>query len=156
MEERLYPYVIFLPKGRKQNVLRAIFGSSVPVEILRFSIKQGISKKIYQKDLIENLRYSNKTLIEYLKNLTELGILIEDMEKMESAHRTVWLKSYRLSDLGTWFALLLVEEERLSNEEKAEIIRRAFSSYMRWVKELSLKLGMEKKILQDIFVEEMG
>jgi len=81
--ERSHPYVVFLPKDSKQRVLRAIFGSAVPVEILNFSIRQGLSEKIYQKDLIQKLGRSNKTIIDYLKRLTELGILTEHMEKEE-------------------------------------------------------------------------
>jgi len=155
MKERLYPYVIFLPKDSKQMVLRAIFGSMVPVNILKFSLRQGISEKIYQKDLIGSLGYSNKTIIEHLKTLTELGILDEHMEKVESAGRIVWLKSYILSDLGRWFALLLVEEESLPKEEKIEIVRNAFRSYTKWIRELSEKLGMSRGDFQKIFEEEM-
>jgi len=155
MKERLYPYVIFLPKSRKQRVLRAIFGSMVPVDILNFSLRQGTLEKIYQKDLIEKLGYSNKTIIEHLKMLTELRILDEHMEKVESAGRSVWLKYYVLSDLGRWFALLIVEEERLSRDEKIEIVHNAFRSYMKWVRELSEKLGMNREDLLKILEEEI-
>jgi len=155
MEGRLYPYVIFLPKDRKQMVLRAIFGSTVPVDILKFSLKQGTTQKIYQRELIENLNYSNKTIIECLKMLTGQGILQEHMEKSESAGRTIWLKSYTLSDVGRWFALLLVEEESLPTQEKTEIIRNAFRSYTKWIAELSKKLGMNTEELFRIFEEEM-
>lgn len=155
MGERLYPYVVFLPRDRKQNVLKAIFGSTVPIDILRFAIIQGISKRIYQKDLIDSLGYSNKTIIEHLKRLTELGILKEDMIKTERANRTVWLKFYLLSDLGRWFALLLVEEKNLSREEKIQIICNAFRSYTKWIRELSEKLEMRKETLKEIFNEEM-
>ena len=48
--------------------LKAIFGSSVPVDILKFA-------------LIEDLGCSNKTIIEHLKALVDLGILGERMEK---------------------------------------------------------------------------
>jgi len=155
MKERLYPYVIFLPKARKQRVLRTIFGSMVPVDILKFSLRQGISEKIYQKDLIKNLDYSNKTIIEHLKMLREMGVLEEHMEMVESAGRTVWLKYYHLSDLGRWFALLIVEEESLSREEKIGIVENAFLSYTKWIKELSQKLGMDKEDLLKIFDEAM-
>ena len=155
MSEASYPYVIFLPTGRKQKVLRAIFGSKVPVDILRFSIEQGISKKIYQKDLIENLGYSNKTVIDHLKDLTSFGILEEDMEKTESGGRTVWVKYYTLSDLGWWLALLLTSERALSRDEKVDLIRNIFRSYIRWVKKFAEQLGMKKETLQEIFKREM-
>lgn len=155
MSEAVHPYIVFLPAGRKQKVLRAIFGSKVPIDILKFSINRGISKKIYQKDLIENLSYSNKTLIEHLKRLTDLGVMEESMEKMESMGRTVWVKCYVLSDLGRWFALLLAKEDALSRDEKVDIIRSVFRSYVRWVRELTEKLDVKREILQEIFENEM-
>ena len=156
MSKQVHPYIIFLPTKMKQKVLRAIFGSTVPIDILNFSINQGISKKIYQKDLIESLNYSNKTLIEHLKSLTSLGILEESMEKRESAGRTVWAKCYVLSDLGRWFALLLAKEEALSRDEKVDIVRSVFRSYVRWVRELTEKLNVDKAVLEEIFKKEMG
>ncbi len=155
MSERLYPYIVFLPAKRKQKVLRAIFGSNVPIDILMFSINQGMSQKIYQKDLIESLKYSNKTVIEHLKELTSSGILDEDMEKTESDGRTVWVKYYMLSDLGKWLALLLKSEKAMSRDEKVDLIRSIFRAYVRWVKKLSEQLGIEKDVLQKIFTKEM-
>jgi len=155
MSETIHPYIVFLPAKRKQKVLRAIFGSKVPIDILKFSIDQGISEKIYQKNLIESLGYSNKTVISHLKTMTDLGILKENMEKTESDSRNVWMKYYVLSDLGKWFALLLARENALSRDEKAEIVRSVFRSYIKWVKELSEKLHVDKEILREIFLKEM-
>jgi len=156
MSEELYPYVIFLPARKKQSILRAIFRSKVPIDILEISINQGISEKIYQKSLIESLSYSNKTVIYHLKALTDLEILKEYMEKAETTDgRTVWVKYYALSDLGKWFALLLAKEDALSNEEKAEIVRSVFRSYIQWVRKISEKLGVKKESLQEIFMKEM-
>jgi hypothetical protein len=155
INEPFFPYVIFLPVKRKQKVLRAIFGSKVPIDILKFSIDRGISEKIYQKSLIESLEHSNKTVIGHLKTMTDLGVLKENMEKTDSDGRIVWMKYYVLSDLGKWFALLLTREDTLSRDEKAEIIRSVFRSYIRWVKELSEKLHVNKEILREIFLKEM-
>ena len=155
MSAQLYPYVIFLPARKKQSILRAIFGSKVPLDILEFSIKQGISQKIYQKDLIDAFNYSNKTMIERLKALTDLGILKEGMEKIESEGRMVWVKYYVLSDLGKWFALLLAKEDALSKDEKVEIIRSVFKSYVEWIKRFSEKLGIDEAVLEEIFMKEM-
>jgi len=155
MSEKLYPYVIFLPAKKKQNILRAIFRSKVPIDILECFINKGISQKLYQKNLIDTFSYSNKTVIERLKDLTNLGILMEGMEKMESAGRTVWVKHYVLTDLGKWFALLLANEDALSRKEKVEIVQSALRSYVKWVKELAEKLDVKKEILEKIFREEM-
>ncbi|MEM3874201.1 MAG: hypothetical protein QXU45_03625 [Candidatus Bathyarchaeia archaeon] len=151
----LHPYVVFLPAEEKDRILSAIFGSKASLDILRFFLKTGISGRVYQKDLVKELTYSNKTIIENLKVLTKLGILMEDMEKAQHEGRVVWVKSYKLSDVGKWFALLLAEEKELSDREKAEILQNIFRSYIRWVKSLSEKLHVEKATFKKIFSEEM-
>jgi len=155
VNENLHPYVVFLPSEQKTKILSAIFGSKAAVDILKFSLSQGISNKIYQKDLIRKLAYSNKTIIETLKSLTNLEVLREDMEKIKKEGRIVWVKAYQLSDLGKWFALLLAEEKDLSEKEKAEILQNLFRTYIKWVKDLSEKLHVSKKTLEKIFTEEM-
>lgn len=155
LNENLHPYVVFLPSEQKTKVLNAIFGSKAAVDILKFSLSQGISNKIYQKDLVGKLGYSNKTIIENSKSLSKLGILTEKMEKKEHNGRIVWVKTYQLSDTGKWFALLLAEEKDLSTEEKAEILQNLFRAYVRWVKDLSDKLHIDKKMLEKTFTEEM-
>jgi len=146
---------VFLPTEQKTKILSAIFGSRSAVDTLRFSLSQGISNKIYQKDLVKKLPYSNKTIIGNLKSLTNLGVLMEEMEKTEKDGRIVWVKTYQLSDVGKWFALLLAEEKDLSEEEKAEILQNIFRVYIKWVKTLSEKLHINKKPLEKIFMEEM-
>ena len=91
MVEKLHPYVVFLPTEKKDKILSAIFGSKAGVDVLRFSLKQGISKDIYQKDLVKSLNYSNKTIIENLKTLTKLGIIInyKGMELIPWVNRKV-------------------------------------------------------------------
>jgi predicted transcriptional regulator len=155
LNKHLHPYVVFLPSEQKTKILSAIFGSKAAVDILRFSLSQGISNKIYQKDLVKRLSYSNKTIIETLKSLTNLGVLMENMEKSKKEGRIVWVKAYQLSDLGKWFALLLAEEKDLSEKEKAEILQSLFRTYIRWVKDLSERLHVNKKTLEKIFTEEM-
>jgi hypothetical protein len=155
MNQEFHPYVVFLPSEQKTKILAAIFGSKSAVDILGFSLCQGISNKIYQKDLVKELPYSNKTIIGNLKSLTNLGVLTENMEKIEKRERIIWVKTYHLSDVGKWFALLLAEEKDLSEKEKAEILQNVFRVYVKWVKDLSEKLHMNKKTLEKIFLEGM-
>ena len=155
LNENLHPYVVFLPSEQKTKILSAIFGSKAAVDILKFSLSQGISNKVYQKDLVRKLAYSNKTIIENLKSLTNLEVLREDMEKIEKEGRIVWVKAYQLSDLGKWFALLLAEEKDLSEKEKAEILQNLFRTYIKWTKDLSQRLHVNRKMLEKIFAEEM-
>jgi hypothetical protein len=152
---KLHPYVVFLPVEQKDKILSAIFGSKAGVDVLRFSLKQGIAKNIYQKDLVKRLNYSNKTIIANLKALTQLGVLTELMEKNEKEGRTIWVKAYQLTDLGRWFALLLAEEKELTEKEKSEILQSLFRTYMKLVKDLAEELNIEKENLEEIFREEM-
>ncbi|MEM2995552.1 MAG: hypothetical protein QXI91_06040 [Candidatus Bathyarchaeia archaeon] len=155
MNQKFHPYVVFLPPEQKDRILSAIFGSKASADVLKFALSQGVSNKIYQKDLIKELAYSNKTVIENLKVLTKLGILDEEMDKVKRGGRAVWVKAYRLSDVGKWFALLLAKEKDLSEKEKAEILQNIFRTYIRWVRDLSEKLNVNKKALEEIFREEM-
>lgn len=155
MAANLHPYVVFLPEEQKSRILSAIFGSKAAVDILKFSLKHGVSKHIYQRTLIKELAYSNKTIIETLKSLTRLGVLSENMEKTSKNKRTVWIKTYQLSDAGKWFALLLAEEKDLSISEKAAILQNIFRSYVGWVRDLSDSLNLDKESLRKIFAEEM-
>ena len=154
MNENLYPYIVFLPSTEKTKILRAIFGSKVAVDILRYALNQGVSQKMYQKDLVAKLTCSNKTVIQNLKTLVRLRILEEDMEKTEKGGRTVWIKTYQLSELGKWFALLFAEEKQLSKKEKTEILQGLFRAYIHWVASLAQKLDMDKRDLARIFAEE--
>jgi len=153
--EKLNPYVVFLPAEKKDKILSAIFGSKAGVDILRFSLKQGIGKNIYQKDLVNKLNYSNKTIIENLKTMTALGVLNESMEKKESEGRVIWIKAYQLTTLGRWFALLLAEEEELNEGEKTEILQSLLRTYVKQTKRLAEELGINKKMLEETFKEEM-
>lgn len=77
------------------------------------------------------------------------------MEKIKKDGRIVWVKAYQLSDVGRWFALLLAEEKDLSEKEKAEILQSIFRTYIKWVKDLSEKLHVNKEKLEEIFIDEM-
>jgi hypothetical protein len=154
-KENANPYVVFLPSENKSRILSSIFGSKAAVAILKFSLAKGTANKIYQKDLVKNLQYSNKTVIETTKLLTRLEVLRESMEKTERAGRTVWVKTYQLSDIGKWFALLLAEEKDLSLEEKREILESIFRRYVKWMKRFSLSVHVDEKVLRRIFEEEM-
>ncbi|MBN1244102.1 hypothetical protein JXA31_00745 [Candidatus Bathyarchaeota archaeon] len=155
MSVKLHPYVVFLPVEQKDKILSAIFGSKAGVDVLRFSLKQGIAKNIYQKDLVKSLNYSNKTIIANLQTLTKLGVLTECMEKNEKEGRIIWVKTYQLTDLGKWFALLLAEEKELTEQEKSEILQSLFRTYVKLVKDLAEELNINKKNLEEIFKQEM-
>ena len=78
------PCIVFLPKKTEEriNLLQSLFGSEVKIQILKkFCDKEGVKEKIYQKNLIKSLDYSNKTIIHHIKELVRLEVLKEGMEK---------------------------------------------------------------------------
>ena len=77
------------------------------------------------------------------------------MEKNEKDGRIIWVKAYKLTDLGKWFALLMADEEQITEEEKAEIMQNLFRIYVKMVKGLAEELHVDKKMFEDIFKEEM-
>ncbi|MEM2574068.1 MAG: hypothetical protein QXF77_06615, partial [Candidatus Jordarchaeales archaeon] len=76
-----WPYLLFLPAD--PHDLRAflldVFGSPITLEILE-KIDRGVQA---QKDIIRQLRHSNKTIIFHLKNLVRLGVLEEEYKVKE-------------------------------------------------------------------------
>jgi arginyl-tRNA synthetase len=77
------------------------------------------------------------------------------MEKNEKEKRIIWVKTYQLTDLGRWFALLLAEEKELTEQEKSEILQSLFRTYVKLVKDLAEELNINKETLEEIFKQEM-
>jgi hypothetical protein len=77
------------------------------------------------------------------------------MEKNDKEGRIIWVKTYQLTDLGRWFALLLAEEKELTEKEKSEILQNLFRTYVKLVKDLAEELNINKENLFEIFKEEM-
>jgi thiaminase len=78
------------------------------------------------------------------------------MEKNEKDGRITWIKTYQLTNLGKWFALLLAEEKELTETEKAEILQSLFRTYVKQTKKLAEEIGISKKSLEEIFREEIS
>jgi hypothetical protein len=60
MSEKLHPYVIFLPTEKKEKILSAISAPKQGVDILRYALKQGTTKSLYQKDSSSKLTTPTK------------------------------------------------------------------------------------------------
>jgi len=115
LEGDVFPYILFLPKDRDRlvSMLNGVFGSEAKIEILK-KIPACGDTRIYQKNLIEELPYSNKTVIKNLKELCEFDILHENMEK-QKGEKDVWVKYYLLNEKMTWLVLLFKEPSELNN-----------------------------------------
>ena len=154
MELRYWPYVMPLPM-RKENRLRfllKVFGSDVAVGILELTPLEG---KIAQKELIEKLPYSNKTIINHLNSLVSMGVLRESMEKVVRCGRHVWVKYYSLSEIGRWIALLIGPKEPVERKLLERVVRESFRLYVKSLLELCEKYELHIDLLLSIVDEEL-
>ncbi|MBS7247485.1 MAG: PfkB family carbohydrate kinase [Candidatus Jordarchaeales archaeon] len=138
-----WPYLLFLPAD--PHDLRAflldVFGSPITLEILE-KIDRGVQA---QKDIIRQLRHSNKTIIFHLKNLVRLGVLEEEYKVKEGKH-TIW---YKPTDIGRW--LLLMFKRHLPSTDLEKVLEELLKSYLNNITELCLRKGMAIEKLEDAF-----
>ncbi|MHC1598864.1 MAG: hypothetical protein ACXQS3_01815 [Candidatus Methanofastidiosia archaeon] len=115
IDEEVFPYILFLPTNREQLVamLNGVFGSEVKITILKH-IPACEDARIYQKDLVEALPYSNKTVLKNLKELCRYKVLHEGMEK-QTGKKDVWVKYYTVDDKMAWLILLFKDPSELDN-----------------------------------------
>jgi len=144
--EKFWLYILPLPKKTAQQyrVLLSAFGSKLSLEILK---RASPEKKVYQRDLIATLPYSNKTVIDCLSKLVSTGILESGMERIKVKNRTIWAKWYSPTPLGRWFALLLLPTDDFGLNESKRTLSEIFDIYSENVSELCLKLGLSPIML---------
>ncbi|MBN1786049.1 MAG: hypothetical protein JW825_03540 [Candidatus Methanofastidiosa archaeon] len=140
MDEEVFPYILFLPKDRDKlvSMLNGVFGSEAKIEILKRVPACG-EIKIYQKNLIGELPYSNKTVIKNLKELCEFNILHEKMEK-QRGEKDVWVKYYLVDERMTWLVLLFKRPSEINNMKS--IILQLTRLYYKSIVDLGSKYGI--------------
>ncbi len=145
----LLPYVIFLPHERdaQLTMLSAVFGSEVNLRILTAFCGKD---KVYQKTLIASLPYSNKTVINHLKELVTLHVLTEGMEKLEG-EKNVWLKYFKVEPSRRWLIFLIYDPESISSETMQEIIVEVAYFYIRKISDLARRYGIDSERIRKIF-----
>lgn len=149
LTDDLLPYVIFLPSDRdaQLKMLSAVFGSQVNLDILTAFCGR---ERVYQKTLIESLPYSNKTVINHLKELVSLNVLEEGMEKQEG-EKNVWLKYFEVEPSRRWLIFLIYDPETISAGIMQEIIVEVAYYYFKKIGELARKYGIEIDTIREIF-----
>lgn len=150
--EKLWPYILPLPTkpDRHYKILRTVFGSKATLEIMKKAPPKG---RIYQKDLIAELRFSNKTIIEKLKRLVSIGVLEEGMEKVEIRGKGFWNKWYEPTPLGRWIILLMKPPHEVSREDIEDILKELFRIYVDSAMKLCDDYDIDHRILEDAFEE---
>ncbi len=73
--EHLWPYLLFLPSESevRDEFIRTVMASRITRSVLSSFHEDG---RVLQRDLIENLPHSNKSILSYLKTLSRFGLII--------------------------------------------------------------------------------
>lgn len=144
MEKNLYPYLILLPDDpdSQKKILSTIFGSDIAQSII-INIASGVE---FQKDLINKLKYSNKTIINYLKELVDLNI-IEENSSIFEGHRRLF---YKLTKMGGWFSSLVIYRDYKPKELKG-VLEELFQMYLNHAIGLLIDNKFEEDKIRNIF-----
>ncbi len=154
LDVEFFPYILPLPKNREdqRRFYRSVFGSDTALEILRLA---SLENKIYQKDLIKDLKYSNKTILETLKKLVSLGVLQEGMEKIVEDGKSVWVKWHSPTNIGKWIVLLFLPPKKVDSRLVEESLKELFGFYVKnaiqLCKTYRLDTGLLKKVFEESF-----
>ena len=146
----LWPYIVPLPigEGQQYEVLLSLFKSKVSIDIMGLVPLEG---NAYQKNIIEKLPYSNKTVIERLGSLVAANVLSEGMEKPDK--RRVWVKWYKLTNFGRWMKLLLMPPQEIPREKIIELLRELMRLYLEGIIRLCHKHEIDPNIVRRIIQE---
>jgi len=151
----VWPYILPLPSDRadQRRFLLSVFGSDTAMDILK---NVSLEEKMYQRDLIRGLHYSNKTIIKNLKTLVTYGVLEEGMEKSSERGKTLWLKWYKSTNLGRWLVLLLVPPEKVDAKFVEKIMEELFELYVENAVRLCKAYGIDSKLLAKVFEKSVA
>ena len=156
LEKNVWPYVLPFPIDiRQRRLVWKILQSKVGIGILA---RLNVEKPTYQKELIERLPYSNKSIIEYLKLMVSTGILEYGMEKAKAKGKNVWIKWYKPTKFGKWLILFLKSPREISSETVKETVEELFQIYSANIVEFCLKYNLNieyfHQVLDEKFLEE--
>ena len=150
--EQVWPYVLPFPlEHEKRNLIWSILQSKVGMSILT---KLKVRARTYQRDLIQETPYSNKSIIEYLKRMVLAGILEHGMEQVLTEKRRVWVRWYAPTKLGRWFILFLRPPGDISSDLARETVRELFQVYSSSIVEVCEKFGIDLDSFHRILNEQ--
>ena len=139
--KRIWPYVLPFPLDtEKRALIWSTFQSRVGLQILK---TMSIEERAYQHDLIRQLPYSNKTIIEYLKKMVRATVLEEGRKTSTERGRTVWVKWYKPTSLGKWLILFLRTPEEVPPSLTKTIIEELFHLYSSSIVEVCQRYDMD-------------
>lgn len=150
---RVWPYVLPFPLDvEKRKMIWSILQSKVGLSILT---RMHLEERTYQQELIHGTRYSNKSIIEYLKRMVLAGILEQGMEQVLTERKRVWIKWYAPTQLGRWFILFLKNPDEIPPNLTKKTIEELFQLYSSSIVEVCEKYGLSPEFFHQILDEQM-
>jgi len=101
-----------------------------------------LDERTYQRELIRQTPYSNKSIIEYLKKMTLAGILDQGMEIVKTEKKRLWVKWYAPTKLGRWFILFLKNPDEIPSDLARKTVEELFELYSSSIVEVCEKYGL--------------
>lgn len=139
-EEKVWPYLLpFQIDAKKRRKIWGIIQSRVGMSILT---KLRLDARTYQRELVKQTPYSNKSIIEYLKRMTSAGILNEGKETVKTEKKRVWVKWYAPTKLGRWLSLFLKTPDEIPSDLARKTIEELFELYSSSIVEVCEKYGL--------------
>ncbi len=146
--EHVWPYVLPFPTDVKQRrLVWSILQSHVGMSVL---MKLKLNERTYQRELIRQMSYSNKSIIEYLKKMVRAGILEEGLEKVETHRKRTWIKWYVPTQLGKWFILFLKNPEEIPTDLARKTLEELFQLYASSIVDVSEKYRLSLDFFHQI------
>jgi ribokinase len=150
-DDRVWPYVLPFPLDvKKRKLIWTILQSRVGMSILTH---MKIDVRTFQHDLIEQLPYSNKSVIKYLKQMVDANILEQGTERLAEKGKATWMKWYIPTSLGKWFILFLTPPKEIRPELAKHTIEELFRLYSSSIVEVCEKYEFKIDSFQQVFDE---
>ena len=147
-KEHVWPYVLPFPTDAKQRrLVWSILQSHVGMSVLT---KLKLDGRTYQRELIRQTSYSNKSIIEYLKKMVKASILEEGLEQVATQRKRIWIKWYMPTQLGKWFILFLKNPDEIPSDLARKTLEELFQLYASSIVEVSEKYDLSLDFFHQI------
>jgi hypothetical protein len=151
-EDQVWHYILPFPlETEKRRLIWRVLQSKVGKSLL---MNMKVEGRTYQRDLINETNYSNKSIIEYLKRMVKAGMLEQGMEQVPTERSKIRIKWYVPTKLGRWFILFLKPTEEIPPELVRKTIEEIFRVYASSIVEVCENFGIDIDVFRNILNKE--
>ena len=148
----VWHYILPFPfENEKRRLIWSVLQSKVGKSLL---MNMKLDGRTYQRDLINGMPYSNKSIIEYLKRMVSADILEQGMEQVTTGKRKVRIKWYVPTKFGRWFILFLKPTEEIPHERIRKKLKEIFHVYASSIVEVCENFGIDIDVFRKILNTE--